>query len=152
MDHRLRSPRTTRLFPMCRLAKPQSDTPAREKKIDFCHRVRTGRDRRPRAALASALATSRWTDLRPTAACSRPARGLGQVQGVTTHHRPVQKGVRGPSTRPEYKTRVQDPSTRPKYKAQVQGPSTRPDYRARLQGVQGPPLKAPGKGSPAPAQ
>ena|SRR5262245_41607330 len=40
-------PKDDAALPMCRLAKPQSDTLAGEKKIDFCHRERAGRDRRP---------------------------------------------------------------------------------------------------------
>jgi len=40
-------PKDDAALPMCRLAKPQSDTPAGEKKIDFCHRVPAGREHRP---------------------------------------------------------------------------------------------------------
>src|SRR5262245_56579709 len=39
-------PKDDAALPMCRFAKPQSDTPAGGKKIDFCHRVRAGRDHR----------------------------------------------------------------------------------------------------------
>src|SRR6516165_2557154 len=51
----------------CRLAKAQSDTPAAEKKIEFCHHRHPGRDPWPPRPLRRHRQQAASTDLRPAA-------------------------------------------------------------------------------------
>ena len=95
-----RVPKDDAALPRCRLAKPQSDTPAAEKKIDFCHRAGDRRQpwSRPRPNPGPDLDSRPPLQTSTPDLDSRPGPDPGHTQGQTQDQTQDQDDLRARHT------------------------------------------------------